>query len=265
MNLVLTMIQRFFSKQIGVNPDSLNSAVWTNALEERMQACALVDATLYLEKLLQNIEEQKLFREHLLIPETWFFRSEEAFRQLKQLIHHHWIHQRHQRNEPIRILCVPCSTGEEAYSIAMTFLESGVPGAWFTIDAVDISEVSLEKARAGVYTSHAFRSKEFFECCDNYSTLENGQHHILPIVRQQVHFEWGNVIDHDFLRDHAPYDIIFCRNLFIYLSAEALQRVRLNFERLLKKDGLLFVSPVELPHVLDWDCHLPAEVINERV
>jgi chemotaxis protein methyltransferase WspC len=142
----------------------------------------------------------------------------------------------------------------------MTFLDMGIPEGvnteLFHIDGVDISEKSLKKAREGVYGRESFRGEDL-SFRDRYfdkisvpgkNTLRKEEtYRVHKPVRNIVRFIKGNALERRLLSGEKPYDIIFCRNLFIYLSEPAKRKIMELIDRLLAKDGILFVGHVERP------------------
>ncbi|NEM46493.1 MAG: chemotaxis protein CheR, partial [Xanthomonas perforans] len=102
--------------------------------------------------------EQQALVEAVVVPETWFFRYPESFAALVNLARERSTHLAGAR--PLRILSLPCSTGEEPYSIAMALLDGGLPGDGFRIDAMDISEVNLQRAERALYGRNSFRGDD---------------------------------------------------------------------------------------------------------
>src|SRR5262249_6466361 len=153
--------------------------------------------------------------EDFLVPETWFFR---AGAHLALLVEH--VRGYVQRGRGCRLLSVPCSTGEEPYSLALALDEAGLFGAPWTLLAVDLSARSLAGARGGVYYELSFRQtpaairERYFRPREHGWELERR-------VRERVEFRQGNLVDPGFLAGEAPFDLIVCRNLFIYLHPEA--------------------------------------------
>lgn len=259
MNELIKEIEHFFKKRIGLNPESLSKGVWSDAASERMRALGIEDPGAYSKLIFDSEAEQKLLIDLLVVPETWFFRHQEAFNLLRSLVHTVWINE-NTRTEPLRLLSVPCSTGEEAYSIVMAMLEAGVPSNWFEVDAVDISPRLLEVANAGIYTRNAFRSANK-KYRDKFFVDETNGYRILDIIKEKVRFIQSNLADPDFLKDEKPYDVVFCRNLFIYLQPDILPQLKKTFNRLVADNGYLIVSPVEtqIPKIWGYSSYgLPA-------
>ncbi|HVV73601.1 MAG TPA: CheR family methyltransferase, partial [Verrucomicrobiae bacterium] len=160
---------------------------------------------------------------------------------LLRLVFLNWL-PRH-RVEPLRLLSLPCASGEEPYSMAMTLLDAGVAPHKFQIDAVDISARALDRAKAGVYSRHAFRTKDLRFRERYFRSAPNG-YALRPAVRERVRFSQGNVLDWG-ATEAARYHCIFCRNLLIYLDEASQAKALSRIKEMLMPDGLLFVGPAE--------------------
>src|SRR6266446_6784075 len=120
-----------------------------------MAARGVTDRAAFAERLENSSEDLQALVEQIVVPETWFFRDVQPFRFVGR-----WVATEAARSGPervFRVLSIPCSTGEEPYSIAMSLLDRGVPAGSFTIDAADVSRRSLAHARAGRYGKRSFR------------------------------------------------------------------------------------------------------------
>ena len=153
MNLepVIDLLRR----RIGLDPESLGPAALPRAIAHRMQALKLTEAASYAVRLESDAAEFQLLIGEVTVPETWFFRGGEVFlylaRQVAEII-------RLRRTErPFRILTVPCSSGEEPYSLAIALMENGVSPTGWEIEAVDLSERQLARARRGRFSEFSFR------------------------------------------------------------------------------------------------------------
>ncbi len=207
-----------------------------------MAAIGLTDEEEYLALLQTSTAELEKLIETITVPETWFFRTRGAFDYLESHARKVWTTKN--MNNPLRILSVPCATGEEAYSIAMTLLNAGVLSERFHIDATDVSKKVLAGAEQAVYGKNSFRGKYLAFRSQYFTETDNG-YRLLPEVKQTVEFICDNILAPFFLSTRAPYDVIFCRNLLIYFDPEAQQRAIRVLDRLLKKKGLLFVGHAE--------------------
>jgi chemotaxis protein methyltransferase WspC len=210
----------------------------------RLRACHLDDATAYLQLLrTDEIERQELI-EAVVVPETWFFRNGEAFAALTRLVQ--------RREQPLRLLSLPCSTGEEPYSMAMALLDAGMAPERFRIEAVDVSARALASARRARYGTNSFRGADLGFRERHFQEQPEG-HQLSERVRHLVHFHRGNMFDAAFLRSDEVYDVIFCRNVLIYFDGPSQQRAVALLRRLLHPDGVLFVGPSETGLLLEHD------------
>ena len=211
------------------------------ALAERMAKLGQSDPEQYLRSI--GPEELKALIELVVVPESWMFRDPEAFFAVVRFVRERLV-QAPQR--VVRILSIPCAGGEEPYSIAMALHDAGVAPGATAIEAVDLSEVALERARQGRYTKNAFRSADL-TFRDRHFTRDGAQYQINQDLRQQVSFSQGNLLTMDATANAGRYDILFCRNLLIYFdeatTASAIARLR----QMLADDGQLFAGYAEVP------------------
>lgn len=240
----LAAIEALLARHIGFDPQSLGINSLTKIILQMCEASGFPDLEAYWLYLNCSPETLEELVEAVVVPETSFFRHPKSFIYLR----HHVC----QHPQPSwRILSLPCSTGEEPYSIAMTLLEAGLPAETFSIDAVDVSDRALTKARQGVYTPYSFRQINKLPsllqqtCLKSYFQERENQYLLGPQARSSVRFHRGNLANIWCLIDFLPYDIIFCRNLLIYFHASARDRALHHLDRLLVPDGLLFVGHAE--------------------
>lgn len=168
-------------------------------------------------------------------PETWFFRGKETFETLKiEAI------RALAKKDKLKILSAPCSTGEEPYSIVASLVGAGVNPEKFEIDAVDVDSASLEIARNGAYSENSFREGQ----PPNFFDRKEQKYYVPGNYIEKVNFFSANVLKPDFLLGKR-YEIVFCRNLLIYLTTQARKALLANLERLLSPNGVLFVGHSE--------------------
>src|SRR5439155_126273 len=96
--------------------------------------------------------------ESVVVTETWFFRDRNPFAMVARLAREQWLPSH--PTAPMRLLSVPCSSGEEPYSLVMALLDAGVPTTRFQIDAADISSRALARAKQGIYGKNSFRGND---------------------------------------------------------------------------------------------------------
>lgn len=208
---------------------------WTLGHEESLDA--------YCERILHDPEELDALYKDLLIGVTRFFRDPEAFAVLERTVIPEILAQV-PPNEEIRIWVAGCATGEEAYSLAMLFLEAMAARKRepnLRIFASDMHRKSLQTAAEGLYPESSVselseeRKARFFE-------REAGGMRVTAGLRKHILFSVHNVI-----RD-APFtrlDLVSCRNLLIYLRPAAQIKALSSFHFGLKVRGFLLVGPSE--------------------
>lgn len=237
----LPLIAAKLKAAMGMDMATVGSSLIERVVRERMAALEIDDDGRYLARLHGSAAELQALIELAVVPETWFFRDCEAILAAARLARERLALQ---PEVPVRILSLPCSTGEEPYSLAMALLEEGVLPGQFVIDAYDIRTRSLEIAAAGIYGRNSFRGHELGFRERHFAPLEQGWQ-LHQAIRQQVRFAPGNLLAADFLRQAAPYDFIFCRNVLIYFEREVQRQVVALLESLMKPDALIFVGPAE--------------------
>lgn len=190
------------------------------------------------EELLREITEA------MTTNETLFFRDQVPFEQLEKVVLPRLMESRKQSRH-IRIWSAACSSGQEPYSIGMILKGMGsVLDDWrIDIVATDISRTMLDKARAGLYTQFevqrglpiAMLMKHFRQAGDKWE--------IDPAIRGMVGYQEFNLLD-----DPArlgQFDIVFCRNVLIYLDPPTKSRVLENVWKIMPADGVLYMGGAE--------------------
>ncbi|MBX9623140.1 MAG: hypothetical protein K2X82_04945 [Gemmataceae bacterium] len=244
--MTLARVERLVRGRIGLDPGSLGATL-PRLVAERMAACRLSSADAYAGLAAADPAEWAALVAGLVVPETWFFRgSRPLFDHLAG-----WVRDR-SGAKPVRVLCVPCSTGEEPYSLAIAFAEAGVGPAAARIDAVDLSDDHLRRAEAGRFGASSFREGGPDPRPKWFTPAGPNEWTIAPRAREWVRFRAGNLADPAFLADEPPYDLVMCRNVLIYLTADATARAVGHLDRLLAPGGLLCITPAEADN-------LPAE------
>lgn len=233
---------RFLQERIGLDVESVGAPMIERALRQRCVALQASDLDDYWLRLQQSTSEQQALIEAVIVPETWFFRYPESFTALVDLAHKRVAELAGAR--PLRILSLPCSTGEEPYSIAMALLDGGVAAQHFRVDGIDISPNSVAKAEQALYGRNSFRGSELAFRERHFS--DTGDAHLLDErVRQQVSLSVGNVLDPALKARDGQYDFVFCRNLLIYFDVPTQQRVFEVLKQLTHAEGVLFIGPAE--------------------
>lgn len=186
---------------------------------------------------------------HLTVGETYFFRDASSIAALEQKILPELIESRRE-SKRIRVWSAGCSTGEEAYSIAI-LLSRLLPdiGSWnVSILATDINARALKKASEGVYTAWSFRDTPEWLRDRYFKQAAEGAYKIDPAIQKMVSFGYLNLAEDIYpslLNNTNGLDIIFCRNVLMYFSEEVAASVVRGLHKSLVDDGWLLVSPAE--------------------
>jgi chemotaxis protein methyltransferase CheR len=200
-------------------------------------------------------EQFEVLASHLTIGETYFFRERQALDALREHILPALIRERAGGEQRLRIWSAGCSTGEEAYSVAV-LLAHQFPelNNWQTdIIATDINVRSLRRASAGVYGEWSFRGTPAWVRERYFERREGGRYEIHPRIKCLVNFFYLNLAEDAYpslLNNTNAMDVIFCRNVLMYFGPEQARRVIANCSRSLVTGGWLIVSPSELSTVL---------------
>lgn len=227
---------------MGLDAASVGPAAIVRAVQDRQLACQLRSPQAYWEYLCGSTEELQQLIEAVVVPETWFFRDREAFAALGRMACDDWLPRHAQQT--LRLLSLPCSTGEEPYSIVMALLDAGFPADRIRVDAIDISERALEQARRALYGRNSFRGAELGFRDRHFTDSGSGQQ-LHDSIRRCVNFQQGNMFAAGFLPGTELYDAVFCRNVLIYFDRPTQDRAIQLLERVLSPNGLLFVAPSE--------------------
>ncbi len=245
----MAAIEAVLRDWIGLDVSTVGPAAIERAVRERMQATGIRDLAAFADRVRIDTSQRDLLVEEVVVAESWFFRDRQVFDFVADFaVTRAMLPGR----PPVRILCAPAAAGEEPYSVAMALLDAGLTPDRFVIDAVDVSRRALARAAAGRYSANAFRNADL-RFRDRFFTADREHSVLTARVRDSVRFEWANVLDPGFTLSRGPYDVIFCRNLLIYLTDDARRLVERHIERLLLPEGLLLLGAAEPPIMKgDW-------------
>jgi chemotaxis protein methyltransferase WspC len=242
-------VTRLLSERLGLSPDLLGFVVVERALDAVLGGAGSEGRAEKTARLLQGQgEEWETLVDEIIVPETWFFRGREPFQLLASYITEKWWASN--PTVPFRVLCIPCASGEEPYSVAMTLLDAGLEADRIRIDAGDVSERALARARQAVYGKNSFREKSN-HLGEPYFLRHPEGRQVREEVADLVRFEKTNLLDLSIYRQRAPYNAVFCRNGLIYLEERARGEVIASLRDLLHEDGLLFAGHSELMSFLE--------------
>jgi chemotaxis protein methyltransferase CheR len=167
----------------------------------------------------------------------------------------------------LRILSAGCSTGEEAYTLAILVEESGLFAGWdVEVLGVDVSRRCIAAARAGAYGEHAFRSPEA-EPMRRWFRLSGGKWVVEDVIRRRVRFARENLLDPRALATASGLDVVFCRNVMIYFDLPARRRLLRLLHGTLREGGFLLLGHSEslLNVTADFELvHLRGDLVYRR-
>ena len=239
----LATIFSLLRSSTGVDFSNYKPKTLDRRIQRRMLLCKLENLADYATYLQAHPVEVKALYEEILIHVTSFFRDPEAFELLKTRVFKTII--QHKSTElPIRIWVAGCSTGEEVYSIAICLLEFLAERAMqrpIQIFATDISELSIDKARSGIYTEGQMADVSPERRLRFFYPIEGG-YHINKAVRELCVFARQD------LSTDPPFsnvDLITCRNVLIYLADALQRRIMPIFHYSLNQTGFLLLGTSE--------------------
>lgn len=273
--LILKRIAGLITSHAGIQVREQDYARLSDILRQRCHQCGLRSLEDYADLLIKELttvsqqlplgtpastpppEWSNLFAQ-LTVNESYFFRDRNQFNLLTQRLLPEIIQRKQQQHQQagrmglpsLRIWSAGCSTGEELYSIAIALHELNFPwGEWQTLLlGTDISLTALAIAQQGIYSNWSFRQTEP-AIQNRYFRLRQQALQVRDDVRQQVTFQYGNLVSDRFPAANSPLrdiDLILCRNVFIYFDQAAIARTLQKFHHTLAPEGLLITGHTEL-------------------
>lgn len=237
-------------------------------VRRRMKALGIDDPAAYRARLEGDPAELEALVTSVAVPETWFFRYPASFEFLAG-----WLRRRLASRPPgarLRMLSAPCATGQEPLSMAATALHAGWPAARIEIDAVDVSTAAIAVARESSTRPLPVREPMPSWARSMFREVPGGVV-APPSLLEPIRFLHADVLSWT-PAEARPYDAVFCRNFFIYLTPEARAATIRRVDRMLAADGLLFVGHADhdartvegfrgvgIPHTFAYE-RRPAEV-----
>jgi chemotaxis protein methyltransferase CheR len=201
-------------------------------------------------------DEVRALATELTVTETYFFRNPDQFRALAQSA----LPSRLMARGTIRklsILVAGCASGEEAYSLVISLQDLLPDPSWgLSIRAVDVNPTMLEKARRARYSAWSLRETPA-EVQRRWFPQEGSEFVLDHSVRRRVAFEERNLSDDDpDLWAPESYDVVFCRNVLMYLTPDTARSLMRRVARALLPGGYLFLGHAETLRGLSQDFHL---------
>jgi chemotaxis protein methyltransferase CheR len=223
--------------KFGLDYPARKRGILRSRLEPRVRALGLRTVGEYYRLLRyapSNAPEWREFADAVTNNETYFFRDRPQLEAVVRLAA--------KERMSVRILSAGCSSGEEAYSVALLAAALDVPPGRMRVVGVDLSSTKIRDAMQGRYDRRSFRDGEIS------STLipaVDGAWEVPRELSSYVRFEQCNLVEPDAADRLGTFDIVLCRNVLIYAHQRALASFVAALARLLRPGGHLFVGQSE--------------------
>ena len=176
------------------------------------------------------------FLQKITINVSEFFRNPERWQVLEKKILPRMLI----KNKNMKVWSAACSTGEEAYSIAM-LLRKKLSNSQIEVIATDLDKEILDRAKAGFYTERSLKGVPS-EMLHRHFINEGAGYRIKEELQHNIQFKQDNLLSNTY---ETGFDLIICRNVMIYFTEEAKHELYKKFSSALKPDGVLFVGSTE--------------------
>jgi chemotaxis protein methyltransferase CheR len=243
-------IRKLIYERAGISLGENKQELAYSRLARRLRATGIKTFSDYLDHLQHGGEaEWEAFTNSLTTNLTSFFREPHHFPMLAEHL------RKQDKTRPLTLWCSACSTGEEAYSMAMTAVETLGHDHPVHIIASDLDTKVLQTAKDGRYKAEAV-SKLPAQQIERFFIRGSGENasymQVKPELQKMIDFRRINLLDATW-PVHAPLDVIFCRNVMIYFDKETQLSILKKFAPLLRDDGLLFAGHSEsFYHASAW-------------
>jgi chemotaxis protein methyltransferase CheR len=218
----------------GIDIDSYRHQQMERRLRALLDRFKVEDYYTYAKMIERDPEKARELWDFITINVSEFFRNPERWRELREKVVPSLY-----SGGPLRAWSAGCANGAEPYSLAIV-LQEACPGGQYSVLATDIDRKTLERARAGVYEEGDLKNVDWTRM--KYFEKMGERYSVSDTVRSRVRFEY-----HDLLSDEYPsrMDLVVCRNVVIYFTEQAKERVYRGFAAALRPGGVLFLGETE--------------------
>jgi len=235
-------IKTLLNNQKNFNMEKYKAETILRRIDKRMMIVHVKNIKEYLQYINHNTKELHLLHKSILIGVTEFFRDKKAFNALEEELLKNL--QDKPNNYNLRVWSIACSSGEEAYSLAILISEiSEKLNKNFIVNifATDIDEDALQKAREAIYTKESLKDINKI-IIDKYFTEVDSKYEVINSIRKQIIFTTHNILSEP---PFIKQDIISCRNFLIYIDPKFQKEIFTLFHYSLKENGILFLGSSE--------------------
>ena len=244
----------FIYQQTGIMFQDTKKYLLEGRLAKRLQVLNLRDFESYHQLVkfgTRRAEEMKFLYDAVTINETFFFRNEPQFEAFeKTLVPQIVASRRSTGRTTLRVWSAASSSGEEAYTIAMLYLERlrpMFPGLEIEIVGTDINSTVLDTARQGIYREYSIRNTPKYYL-QKYFKTEDSRYYIDESAKRLTKFQHMNLYDRPKMRLMSRFDVIFCANVLIYFDTKSKIQVVSDLYDALNPGGYLFIGYAESLH-----------------
>jgi len=221
-----TQIAEYFKNETGVTFDKqmniLNNKVMTFCKQREINSFSKL-----ISLLDRDLEIKQELIDYLTTNETFFYREFKQIEELVSLVK--------KDLSTVNIMCAPCSTGEEPYSIAIALLEAGVKEDKFRILGIDINSDALNKAQKAIYKQRNVRNLSD-DIVQKYFNKQDDKYILRDSIKSLVDFKLINIFNASFTT-LGKFDYIFSRNMFIYFDVQTKARAKNILQKMRKNQN----------------------------
>jgi len=246
-----SLLRDLIQKEFGILLKGDKRLTLHTKVSHRLSILGLPTYRQYYEYILADSSKEELyaFVSHITNNETYFFREKTQLEVFAELLVDIKREKQQKKENKLRIVSLASSSGEEAYTLNILVQESGL-FVWdwdMKIIGIDVDRNAIQKAKEACYTSNSFRSMNGNAAAyiGKYFASEEGRYVLRKSLTKNVEFKLGNLLDRNTYEGIGAIDIIFCRNVLIYMSDEAILKLAKNFYDALSDTGYLFIGSSE--------------------
>ncbi|MBN2385355.1 protein-glutamate O-methyltransferase CheR [bacterium] len=241
------------SRQFGYHFQVENMKDMVLRIRKTCSRCGYASFDAFLEALncsKLNMQEKSYLIDELMNGESYFFRHKHQHDWLMTNLLPGLVRSQNRPQARVRVWHAGCSRGEEAYSTALLLedLRDIQDSAAIEIYGSDINSLSLDQARKGLYRMWSLRSMPPACLKTHFKPLSNNYYELDSRIRNKCQFHYCNLVDQSLpgpFCEPDSFDLIFCRNVLIYFTEQAIEQVMKHFFHALKPGGYLILSPSE--------------------